>query len=103
MNCTICQAPPIPLDGTCVFCHAPIQDEDDPVELLDYLAERIPIAKVKRAHRNRGPITEVTVEGETSEDVDIMTIRNGKTVRMDVHGDTALLERVYGKKALTAG
>ena len=62
MNCPICQAPPIPLDGTCVFCHAPIQDEDDPVELLDYLAERIPIAKVKRAHRNRGPITEVTVD-----------------------------------------
>jgi hypothetical protein len=45
-----------------VFCHAPMHDEDDPVQLLDYLAERIPIAKVKRAHRNRGPIGEVIVD-----------------------------------------
>jgi hypothetical protein len=37
-------------------------DDDDPSELLDYLAERIPIAKVKREHRNRGPITEVTFD-----------------------------------------
>jgi hypothetical protein len=33
--------------------------EDDPAELLDYLVERIPIAKTKRGHLNRGPITEV--------------------------------------------
>ena len=62
MNCAICQAPAIPLDETCVFCHDPMHDEDDPVELLDYLAERIPIAKVKRGHLNRGPITELTVD-----------------------------------------
>jgi len=61
LNCTVCQAPAVPLDGTCVFCHAPMHDEDDPVQLLDYLAERIPIAKVKRGHLNRGPITELTV------------------------------------------
>jgi hypothetical protein len=59
LSCTVCQAPSVPLDGTCVFCHAPISDEDDTVELLEYLAERIPIAKVKRGHMNRGPITEV--------------------------------------------
>lgn len=59
MSCTVCQAPSVPLDGTCVFCHTPITDEDDPTELLDYLAERIPIARVKRGHLNRGPITEV--------------------------------------------
>jgi hypothetical protein len=62
LSCTVCQAPSLPLDGTCVFCHAPIHDEDDPAELLDYLAEKIPIAKVKRVHRNRGPITEVVVD-----------------------------------------
>jgi hypothetical protein len=39
-----------------------MNDEEDPGELLDYLAERIPIAKVKRAHRNRGPITELSVD-----------------------------------------
>jgi hypothetical protein len=37
-------------------------EEDDPSQLLDYLVERIPIAKVKRGHINRGPITEFAVE-----------------------------------------
>ncbi|HYZ68690.1 MAG TPA: nuclear transport factor 2 family protein [Mycobacterium sp.] len=48
-------------------------------------------------------ITQVTAGGETSEDADVFTIRNGKTVRVQVHGDTAVLERVYGKKQLAAG
>jgi hypothetical protein len=59
LNCTICQAPALPLDGACVFCHSPIEVDEDPDELLDYLAEKIPIAKVKRNH---GRITELTVE-----------------------------------------
>jgi len=53
----------MPLEGACVFCHAPIAgEEDDPAQLLDYLAERIPTAKVKRGHLNRGPITELVLE-----------------------------------------
>jgi hypothetical protein len=36
-----------------------MSDDEDPDELLDYLAERIPIAKVKRS---RGRITELAVE-----------------------------------------
>jgi hypothetical protein len=52
----------MPLDGTCVFCHAPMTGEEDPGELLDYLMERIPMAKVKRGHLNRGPITELVLE-----------------------------------------
>ena len=59
MNCAICQAPALPLDGACVFCHSPIGSEEDPDELLDYLAEKIPIVKVKR---NRGRITELAVD-----------------------------------------
>jgi hypothetical protein len=59
LNCTICQAPALPLDGACVFCHTPIGDEEDHEELLDYLAEKIPIAKVKRSH---GRITELMVD-----------------------------------------
>jgi hypothetical protein len=59
LNCAICQAPALPLDGACVFCHSPIGVEEDPDELLDYLAEKIPIAKVKR---NRGRITDLTVD-----------------------------------------
>ncbi len=48
-------------------------------------------------------ITEVTAGGETGEDADVFTVRNGKTVRTQMHGDTALMERVYGKKQLAAG
>ena len=35
---------------------------DDTTELLDYLVERIPVAKVKRGHLNRGPITELVLD-----------------------------------------
>jgi hypothetical protein len=37
-------------------------EKEDTTELLDYLAERIPIAKSKRGHLNRGPITEVVID-----------------------------------------
>jgi hypothetical protein len=53
----------MPLEGACVFCHAPIGgEEDDSALLLDYLVERIPTAKVKRGHLNRGPITELVLD-----------------------------------------
>ena len=48
-------------------------------------------------------ITEVTAGGETGQDADVFTVRNGKTLSVHVHGDTSLLERVYGKKQLAAG
>jgi len=62
LNCAVCSAPALPLEGACVFCHAPISGEDDTTELLDYLVERIPVAKVKRDHLNRGPITELVLD-----------------------------------------
>jgi ketosteroid isomerase-like protein len=48
-------------------------------------------------------LTDVTAGGETSKDADVFTLRDGKTVHVQVHGDTSLLERVYGKKQLAAG
>jgi uncharacterized protein len=48
-------------------------------------------------------ITEVTAGGETGQDADVFTVRDGKTVSVEVHGDTSLMERVYGKKQLAAG
>ena len=48
-------------------------------------------------------LTEVTAAGETGRDADVFTLRDGKTVRVETHGDTALMERVYGKKQLAAG
>ncbi len=76
------------------------------MEFMGRLAEKATTVKVKRLIAEGDTvvaITEVTVEGETSEDADVMTIRDGKTVRMELHGDTAILERVYGKKQLAAG
>ena len=58
----MCSAPALPLEGACVFCHAPISGEDESGQLLDYLVERIPVAKVKRGHLNRGPITELVLD-----------------------------------------
>ncbi|HEY4913593.1 MAG TPA: hypothetical protein VIJ91_06730 [Candidatus Dormibacteraeota bacterium] len=58
----MCSAPALPLEGACVFCHAPISGEDESGRLLDYLVERIPVAKVKRGHLNRGPITELVLD-----------------------------------------
>ena len=62
MNCAVCSAPALPIDDACVFCHAPLVERDDPVELLDYLAEHIPVAHAKRGHLNRGPITELSID-----------------------------------------
>jgi hypothetical protein len=76
------------------------------MEFMARLAEKAPTVTVKRLIAEGDTvvaITEVTVDGQTSEDADVMTIRDGKTVRMEVHGDTATLERVYGKKQLAAG
>jgi len=48
-------------------------------------------------------ITDVTVGNETCEDVEVFTLRDGKTVAVQVHTDTAMMERVYGKKQVAAG
>ncbi len=61
--CPVCMAPAFPLDGACVFCHAPLSgDEADPAELLDYLVDHIPSAHVKRGTLHRGPLTEVSFD-----------------------------------------
>ena len=64
MSCAVCSAPALPLEGACIFCHAPLAGEEDSSELLDYLVERIPAARVKRGHLNRGPITELVLDVE---------------------------------------
>jgi ketosteroid isomerase-like protein len=44
-------------------------------------------------------LSETTASGETSQDADVFTLRDGKIVRAQVCGDTAIMERVFGKKA----
>jgi uncharacterized protein len=45
-------------------------------------------------------LSETTSGGETSQDADVFTLRDGKLVRAQVYGDTAMMERVFGKKQL---
>ena len=48
-------------------------------------------------------LTEVTVGGETSREADVFTFRDGKIVKAQSFGDTAMQERVFGKKQVVAG
>jgi uncharacterized protein len=76
------------------------------MEFMGRLAEKAPTVTVKRLIAEGDTvvaITEVTVDGETGEDADVFTLRDGKTIRAEMHGDTSLMERVYGKKQLAAG
>ena len=76
------------------------------MEYMGRLAEKSVTVKLKRMIAEGDTvvaITDVTVDGQTGEDADVFTIRDGKTVRAEMHGDTSLMERVYGKKQLAAG
>jgi hypothetical protein len=56
MSCTVCSAPDLPVDGACVFCHAPLETGPDPEGLLDYLTAHLPRARVRRGLLGRGPV-----------------------------------------------
>ena len=43
-------------------------------------------------------LTHVTVGGEQADQVDVLTYREGKVIRFQTAGDTALFERVFGSK-----
>ncbi len=62
MRCETCGAPAVLLANACVFCRTPVADSHAPADLLDYLAARLPAAKVKRfGLRRRGPVRELTL------------------------------------------
>ncbi|MDT5077170.1 MAG: uncharacterized protein QOJ80_1807 [Mycobacterium sp.] len=73
-------------------------------ELTGYLAQlgaKSPSVTVNRLIADGDTVvalTDVAVGDERGEDADVFTIRDGKTVRVVVHTDTALMERVYGTK-----
>jgi hypothetical protein len=48
-------------------------------------------------------LSETTADNETSEAAQVFTLRNGKIVRVQGYADTALMERVYGKKHVATG
>jgi uncharacterized protein len=43
-------------------------------------------------------LTRITVGGEEADSADVLTYRDGKLVKFQTAGDTALLERVFGSK-----
>jgi ketosteroid isomerase-like protein len=43
-------------------------------------------------------LTQITVGGEQADSADVLTYRDGKLVKFQTAGDTALLERVFGSK-----
>jgi ketosteroid isomerase-like protein len=48
-------------------------------------------------------LTDITVGDESGQDADVFTLRDDKVVQAQVHTDTAMMERVYGKKQVVAG
>jgi ketosteroid isomerase-like protein len=43
-------------------------------------------------------LTQITLGGEQADSADVLTYRDGRLVKFQTAGDTALLERVYGSK-----
>jgi ketosteroid isomerase-like protein len=43
-------------------------------------------------------LTHITIEGGEADSADVLTYRDGKLVKFQSAGDTALLERVFGSK-----
>ena len=43
-------------------------------------------------------LTQVTAGGESAPEADVSTFRGGKIVKVEAFGDTAMQERVYGRK-----
>jgi hypothetical protein len=79
VRCETCGAPAVLLANACVFCATPITDSHAPAELLDYLAARLPDAKVKRfGVTRRGPVRELKL---TSGDTEFAArLRRGRLV-----------------------
>ena len=80
--------------------------KDELGQFLARLAEKSPTVKLNRLIADGDTVvalTDVAVGEEKGQDADVFTIRDGKTVRVQMHGDTALMERVYGKKRVATG
>jgi ketosteroid isomerase-like protein len=70
-------------------------------DLLSRLAEKSPTIKPRRFLADGDMVvvlSDTTAGGETAQDAEVYTLRDGKTVRAELYGDTAMMERVYGKK-----
>jgi hypothetical protein len=75
-------------------------------ELLRRLGDKTAAIKAHRFIADGDTVvvlSEATVGGETSQDVEVFTLCDGKAVRAQTYGDTALMERVFGRKQVATG
>jgi ketosteroid isomerase-like protein len=74
-------------------------------DLLSRLAEKSPTIKPRRFLADGDMVvvlSNTTVGDEAAQDAEVYILRDGKTVRAELYGDTAMMERVYGKKQVAA-
>jgi uncharacterized protein len=75
-------------------------------DLIGRLAEKSATVKLNRLLGVGDVVvglTDVTAGDETGQDADVFTLRDGKIVRAQVYADTAMMERVFGRKQVAAG
>lgn len=75
-------------------------------EYLMRLAEKSPTIRPQRFLADGDTVivlSEAFVGGDHGDSAEVYTVRNGKTVRVQVYADTALMERHYGRKQVAAG
>lgn len=80
--------------------------KDQLTELLRQLAEKSTSVEAKSFLADGDVVvvlTEVTAGGETSSEADVYTFSDGKIVKAQSFGDTAMQERIFGKKPVAAG
>lgn len=75
-------------------------------EMLTALATKAPTITPQRFIADGDTVvvlSDASIGGDHGDSVEVYTLRDGKTVRVQVYGDTALMERHYGRKPVVAG
>jgi ketosteroid isomerase-like protein len=75
-------------------------------ELFGRMAEKSPTIRPRRFLADGDTVvvlSDITAGGETAHDAEVYTLRDGKTVRAQLYSDTAMMERVYGRKQVSTG
>lgn len=79
--------------------------KDELTGLLSRLAQKSTLVEAKRFIADGDVVvvvTEVTAGGETSQEADVYTFRDGKVVTAQSFPDTAMQERIFGSKRVSA-
>ena len=75
------------------------------MEFLMQLGQKSPTITPKRFLADGETVvvlSEAAIGGDRGHSAEVYTLRNGKTARVQVYGDTAMMERQYGRKPAAA-